>query len=109
MAWNPYPPLPLGAVRDLLGITRALYRAALDDEPRDAARLEALEEIGRTLQSVLKEPRSHPGTIAAQNARAAAERATARLRELVGEGQLLAPLLAATAKRLARAGAMVSP
>ena len=73
VTWNPSP-LSSGALRDLLGITRALYRAATDEEPRDASRLAALEELGRTLQAVLQASRTHSGTIVHGRARAAAER-----------------------------------
>jgi hypothetical protein len=48
-------------VRDLLGITRALYRTTLVDEPRDVGRLQALEEIGTTLRAVLRAAHAHPG------------------------------------------------
>ena len=45
MTWNPYPRLPRGAVRDLLGITRALYRSASLEDPLDPARLQAIGSI----------------------------------------------------------------
>jgi hypothetical protein len=106
VTWNPYPPLPVGAVRDLLGITRALYRATLADDPRDVARLQALEDIGRTLRAVLRAARSHPGTIPHVEAWTAAERATKAIGELVAESATLAPLIAATAKRISRTGSM---
>jgi hypothetical protein len=100
--WNPYPPLPLGAVRDLLGITRAMYRATVADDPRDVCRLQALEDIGRTLRAVLSARRAPPGTIAHLEAWTAAEHATRALGELVGESLELAPLVAATARRVSR-------
>jgi hypothetical protein len=77
--WNPYPPLPLGAVRDLLGITRAMYRATVADDPRDVCRLQALEDIGRTLRAVLSARRAHGAPLLE-----------------------LAPLVAATARRVSR-------
>ena len=107
MTWNPYPPLPVGPLRDLLGVTRALYRAALEDSPRDPARLQALEDIGRTLKAVLRAARAHPGTITHGDAWLAAERSTKALRELVSESFLLAPVIAATARRVSRSGSMV--
>jgi len=107
VTWNPYPPLPVGALRDLLGITRALYRAALEEEPRDAARLQALEEIGRTLKAVLRASRAHPGTITHGDAWLAAERITKVLQEIVSDSTLLAPVIAATARRISRSGLMV--
>lgn len=103
MTWNPYPPLPLSAVRDLHGITRAMYRAALDDQPRDEARLGALATIGRTLRAVLHESGAPPGTIPHGEAWAAAERATKELRELV-RATPLAPLVEATARLVTRSG-----
>jgi hypothetical protein len=108
VTWNPYPPLPAGPLRDLLGITRALYRAGMTEEPRDAARLAALEEIGRTLKAALRASRAPPGTITHGEARAAAERATRALRELVSESTLLGPVIAAIARLISRSGSMVS-
>lgn len=102
MNWNPYPPLPLGALRDLLGITRAMYRATVLDDPRDVCRLQALKDIGRTLRAVLAARRAPRGTNAHLEAWVAAERATKALGELVGESLELAPLIAATARRVSR-------
>jgi hypothetical protein len=106
VTWDPYPPLPLGAVRDLLGITRALYRAALMDEPRDAGRLEALDRIGKMFQAVLRAAHEHRGTTAHLEAWTAAELATKALGELVGESTQLGPVIAATARRVSRPGSM---
>ncbi len=94
--------MPLGAVRDLLGITRALYRAALAEDPRDVDRLQALADIGRTLRAVLRAGSAYPGTITHLQAWAAAERATKALGELVEESMGLAPIIAATARRISR-------
>jgi hypothetical protein len=101
VTWNPYPRVPFEAVRDLLGITRALYRITRIDDPRDAERLRALEDVGRTLREVLAAATTHPGTIAHQNAWTSAERATKALGELVASTPL-APLVAATGLRIAR-------
>jgi hypothetical protein len=106
VTWNPYPPLPLAAVRDLLGIARAMYRATLADDPRDVVRLQALEDVGRTLQAVLGAGGAPPGTIPHVEAWTAAERATKALGELVMESTELAPLVAATARRISRPGSM---
>jgi len=97
VTWNPYPRLPAGVVRDLLGITRALYRATLAEDPRDVARLQALEDIGKSLRSALRATAAHPGTLAHLQAWAVAEQATKKLGELVGETMPLAPLIAAIA------------
>lgn len=102
VTWNPYPPLPLGAIRDLLGITRALYRAALDADPKNVNHLQALEGIGKTLRAVLRADRAYPGTISHLDAWAAAERATKALGELVRESTPLSPLISATARRISR-------
>jgi hypothetical protein len=102
VTWNPYPPLPLGALRDLLGITRALYRATVANDPRDVVRLQELEDIGKTLQAVLRAGRAHPGTIAHLEAWEAAERATKALGALVAQSMELAPLVEATARRVSR-------
>lgn len=105
--WNPYPSLPMGAVRDLLGITRAMYRLALSEEARDVVRIHALEEIGRTLRGVLGASGAAPGTIAYHNACAAAARAITALKELVAESHLAA-MVDATARLIgARPGSMV--
>jgi len=106
VTWDPYPPLPIGALRDLLGITRALYRTTLVEDPRDASRLRALADIGRTLRAVLRAAHAQPGTIDHLNAWGAAERATRALGELVGESTPLAPVIAATARRISRPGSM---
>lgn len=102
MNWNPYPRLPAGAVRDLLGITRALYRATLAEDPRDVVRLQALADIGRALRSALRASAAHPGTLAHLQAWAVAEEATKALGELVGEAMPLGPLISATARCVKR-------
>jgi hypothetical protein len=107
VSWNPYPTLPTGGLRDLLGITRAMYRLALAEEPHDVARLQALAEIGRGLRSALKGAHSHPGTIAHQTAWATADHALKALRELVSDSPPLAALVAATARLFVRPGSMV--
>lgn len=106
MTWDPYPPLPIGALRDLLGITRALYRTTVLESPRDVARLHALEEIGRTLRAVIRARHEHPGTVGHLNAWGAAERATQALGDLVGESTPLAPVIAAAARCISRPGSM---
>lgn len=105
MAWNPYPPLPVGALRDLLGITRALYRATLELEPRDEGRLQALQSIGRSLRTALRLSTAPPGTIDHGTAWAAAERATRDLGDLT-RGEPVGPLIGATARRVSRPGSM---
>jgi hypothetical protein len=102
MPWQPYPPLPRETVRDLLGITRALYRAT---DPRDVVRLQALTEIGRDFRNALRESRGkHPGTLPHIEAWVAANRATRALGELVAadESQPLAPIVRAVVAKMAR-------
>jgi hypothetical protein len=70
-------PFPREAVRDLLGITRALYRAAASESHPDRTRLEKLTEIGKqyrlALELVIK---CEPDTIGGRAARGWAETAT---------------------------------
>jgi hypothetical protein len=103
VSWNPYPPLPVAAIRDLSGLVRVMYRAAAAEE--DAARLEALASIGGSLRFALRGAGAHPGTIAHLDAWAAAERAARALEQLV-KGTPLAPLVAATSGRISRPGSM---
>lgn len=103
MAWNPYPPLPVEALRDLLGITRALYRAGRDDAPGDLERLRKLERVGKTLRAVLQASGAAPGTSTHVEAWAAAERAVRELREVAAEAL---PLVEAMARLVTRPGSM---
>lgn len=106
MSWNPYPPVPRGALRDLLGITRALYRAAREAAPPDEARLAALEGVGKALKEALRLSKgAAPGTISHGSAHAAATRAIAELQQLVGPE--LHAVLAATARCFKSPGSMV--
>ena len=107
VTWSPYPPLPAGAIRDLLGITRALYCLARDAGAGDAARLEALASIGRTLSAVLAAASAAPGTTEHGQAWLAVERAKRELAELVAHSPDVAALVAATAQRISRPGSMV--
>lgn len=103
MAYNPYPRLPIGPLRDLYGITRALYRASRAASPPDATRLAALDSIGKSLRAALREAGGHPATIPYQEAWAAAQRAVTKLQSLVDESALVAPVIRATAECIARA------
>jgi hypothetical protein len=106
VSWNPYPPLPRGALRDLLSLTRLLYRAAAEAEPRDEARLQTLQRIGLAFKEALQLPKGAvPGTIAHGTAHAAVMMAIEQLKELVGAE--LSPVLAATARCFKRPGSMV--
>jgi hypothetical protein len=99
MPSDTHGPFPFGAVRDLLGIARALYRAA-DGEPRRQAEI---QRIGAELREALDLARSSgAGTMGRRAAWAKAERATQALGALVADGCAVEPLVQATAMRLAR-------
>lgn len=91
--------LPVAAVRDLLGIVRALYgwHKALD--PTDA-RLPVLHTIGRKLALALKLARSTPGSMGHTAAWGHAEDAVAMLGEALSSSAGLGDVLT-TAKRRA--------
>jgi hypothetical protein len=105
MPWQPYPPLPRETVRDLLGITRALYRATLASDPGDVVRLQALADIGKDFRNALADSRgTHPGTLKHIEAWVAAERAMKALGVVIGEDLLLAPIVKAVVGRMRRDG-----
>ncbi len=98
--------LPVEAVRDLLGIARAMYAARkregmLHDLPE-------LEEIGKKLSLALKLGRGDPDTIGHRAAISHAEDATARLMRLVTVESRLAPVAEAAAVRVRRLEPSVS-
>src|SRR6186713_1478712 len=77
-------PLPIEAVRDLLGITRALF-AARKREHAPAAELEELRTIGSDLVKALDLARkTKPDTVGHRAAWDRAEMATERLMRIVG-------------------------
>lgn len=94
--------LPRGVVRDLLGITRALYRAELALPPprADRRRLEQLEEAGRMFRRALALSQHEPDTMGHRAAWSWAEKATATLGAYVGEDLRLGPVLRASAAKL---------
>lgn len=97
-------PFPREVVRDLLGITRALFRAERTKPSPDGASLERLRQIGLLYREALDlGTRYAPDTMAGRAARTKAERATLALGEFVAESALMAPAVAATAERLRRA------
>jgi hypothetical protein len=95
-------PFPREVVRDLLGITRALYRAEKAKPNLDAARLEQLLEIGKQFRLALDLSNYDADTMGGRAARSWAEKATATLGEFVADSELMAPAVAATAERLSR-------
>lgn len=93
MPSDPHGQFPFGAVRDLLGIARALYRAA-DGDPRRQAEI---QRIGTELRDALVlARRSREGTMGRRAAWIKSERATQTLGELVADGCAVEPLVRAT-------------
>lgn len=100
-------PLPFAreVVRDLLGITRALFRAECAKANPDAARVERLRQIGMLYREALDMgTRCEPDSMGRRAARSKAERATTSLGEFVAESDLMAPAVEEAAKRLRRVG-----
>lgn len=102
---TPHGPFPRETVRDLLGITRALYRAELAARPphADRRRVEHLEAIGKQLRLALDlSGRCGAGTLGRRAAWSHAEQATAALGEYVSGALLIDDAVRATASRLTR-------
>lgn len=89
---------PVEAARDLLGITRALYRAERDGAG-DPVRLEELKRIGERLRMALTMARLPPGTLGHSAAWSHADEAIDALGKLVHD-EKLAPIIAATATKV---------
>lgn len=99
---EPLPrPLPREAVRDLLGITRALYRAELERVPADPERTARLQNIGQLFrQALTMSAKYEPDTMAGRAAFDKARTATLELGHFVADVHDLAPAVAATALKL---------
>ena len=96
-------PFPSGVVRDLLGVTRALYRAERDaDLPESLERLRRLEEAGKAYRQALDLGRCEPGTMGCRAAWSWAEKATAILCEVVGDQGELSNVVSVSALALRR-------
>lgn len=95
-----HDPFPFEAVRDLLGIVRALWAAArAENAPK--RQLTAIRGIGRELRAAIDLALEHePGTLGHAAAWQRAERATERLGQLVDCTTPLKPALAAAARRV---------
>lgn len=91
--------LPLSALRDLIGICRALY-AGWRTNGAGPVELDELSDIGRELSAALElARRTEPDTIGHRAAWSRAEAATQRLGHLVGALEALRPTIdAATAR-----------
>jgi hypothetical protein len=103
MPLNKRSQLPRGVVRDLLGITRALYRAELA-AGGNPVRLQALVDVGRMLRTALELSRTEPDTIGHRAAWGWAGKATAALGDFVATGDgpalALAAVLRASTEKL---------
>jgi hypothetical protein len=98
------PPFPFEAVRDLLGILRALYAA---DKSRGASerRLSEIRAVALELRRATDLARDHePASAGHRAAWERADRATSRLADLVDVTTPLEPTLLAAGQRV-RAGA----
>jgi hypothetical protein len=95
-----HQPFPFEAVRDLLGILRALYAAA-KAEGAGSPRLSLIRGIGRELRGAIDLAlESEPGTLGHAAAWQRADRAIQRLGELVDSTTPIEPTLAAAARRV---------
>lgn len=90
-------------VRDLLGITRVLFRAERSKPSPDPSRLVRLEDIGRRYRRALDMgARFPPDTLGGRSAYDAAVTATEDLGRYVADTEPVAMAVAATAARLRR-------
>lgn len=96
-------PFPREVVRDLLGITRVLYRAEVAKPDPDPSRLARLTDIGRQYRHALDMGRKFgPDTMGGRGAISWAEKATEGLCAYVTDCEPLAVAVAASAARLRR-------
>jgi len=90
-------------VRDLLGITRALFRAERAKPSPDASRLARLQDIGKRYRRALDMSGKYPpDTLGGRSAYNAAVEATEALGQFVADTEPVSLAVAATAKRLRR-------
>jgi hypothetical protein len=101
MLCDTHGPFPAGAVRDLLVIARALYRAT---PPPHSTRRDRPEAIGQQLTLPLDlARRSGIGTpLGRRAAWSHADQATAALREPVADGAIVEALVRTAAERIRR-------
>lgn len=101
--------LPLEAVRDLLGIARALFAAWKRDVGTSKPDLDELEAIGRKLREALAlAHRTEPDTVGHRAAWDKAEEACSRLCRLISLNTPIAPTIEAAAVRIRRSAPVVS-
>jgi hypothetical protein len=100
--------IPLEALRDLLGVVRALF-SAWTASRMGPIELEELRGIGQALAAAYKMAKgTEPNTIGHRAAWSRAEAATARLGHLVGALEPLRPTVTAAAKRVVGAPAVLT-
>jgi len=104
----PDAPFPTEAVRDLLGIARALY-AARKREFAPQPELVELAEIGKKLANALKLSKSGPDTIGYRSAWSQAEEACTRLTRVIARSLPAAVVVEAACIRVrARKGPLMT-
>jgi hypothetical protein len=97
-------PIPLEALRDLIGVCRALY-AAWSTAGASPIELEELLQVGKDLREAYRLARNTPpNTLGHRAAWSRAEAATQRLGHLVSELERLQPVVAAATKRVIASG-----
>jgi hypothetical protein len=96
-------PFPKDAVRDLLGITRALFRAERSKASPDPSRLARLRDVGTRYREALEwGAKCASDTMGGRAALSKAEAATVTLGELVAESDMMVGAVVATGQRLRR-------
>jgi hypothetical protein len=96
-------PFPRDAVRDLLGITRALFRAERSKPTPDPSRLARLQDAGTRYREALDMGSKYASdTMGGRAALSKAEAATITLGELVAESDMMVGAVVATGQRLRR-------
>jgi hypothetical protein len=101
--------IPLEALRDLLGVCRALF-AAWKASGQGPIELQELEGIGRDLAAALNLARkTKPNTVGHRAAWSRAEAATASLGHLIGSLEPLRPTVAAATGRVTGATKSETP
>jgi hypothetical protein len=97
-------PIPLEALRDLIGVCRALY-AAWSMAGAGPIELEELLQVGKDLREAYSLARNTPpNTLGHRAAWSRAETATQRLGHLVSDLERLQPVVAAATKRVIASG-----
>ena len=95
--------LPLNAVRDLIGIVRAMY-FAWQERGATQEKLNELVHVGRELRQALElAARTEPDTVGHRAAWSRAERANAALCAMIAEEEAVRPVIEAAVKRVGRA------